>query len=112
MRAGKTCDGTGSDSGDSIRDAGATGKHMSAGSLIHGTMSLDHSVNLDTGNRWSAYKHLYKVLSHVVTGRSGGDLTELESILRKHKPDFISLMKNPVSFFPDLKNGIIFAYLP
>ena len=72
--------------------------HMSVRVPNDGIMSVDHSVNLDTGNRWSAYKRLYKVLSNVVSGSSGGDTSELESILRKHKPDFISLMKNPVSF--------------
>ena len=61
-------------------------------------MSADdsqHVVNLATGNRWSAYKHLYKVLSSVVAG--GKETSELESILRRHKPDFVSLMQNPVS---------------
>lgn len=60
-------------------------------------MSVDHSVNLDTGNRWSSFKHLHKVLGHVVGAKGGGETSELESILRKHKPDFISLMTNPVS---------------
>lgn len=93
------------------RRAGATGSrtHMSARLSNDGTPQMDESVDLDTGNRWSAYKRLYKVISSVINGGSVGETGELESVLRKHKPDFISLLKNPVSFpisccgpFPDI----------
>lgn len=65
--------------------------------MIDGIMSsTGSSVDLDAGNRWSAFKHLHKVITGSLCGGDAADRSELESVLRKHKADFLSLLKNPV----------------
>lgn len=44
---------------------------------------------------WTPYKHLQKVVESNLGGQSQ-DLATLEMMLRKHKPNFINLLKNSV----------------
>nr|XP_054774519.1 nuclear pore complex protein Nup205-like [Lytechinus pictus] len=57
------------------------------------------SLNLSicfTGSRiWGPYKELYHTVSLIVSKRCPDPYQELDSIIRKHKPDFVALLKNP-----------------
>lgn len=60
----------------------------------------NHSIlkhPLDHKNRWSSFKLLNNVVNSAIQSRSNFALNELEALLQKHKPDFLSLSKNPVS---------------
>jgi nuclear pore complex protein Nup205 len=49
---------------------------------------------------WTPFKELQAVVQAVVSRPVQGALKQVESILRKHKQNFITLLKNPVrSFF-------------
>ncbi|XP_072164969.1 nuclear pore complex protein Nup205-like [Diadema setosum] len=57
-------------------------------------MAEHMAVNL--GSRlWGPYKELYHTISLVVSKRCPDPYQELEAVLRKHKPDLVSLLKNP-----------------
>lgn len=57
----------------------------------------ESAVNLDQTNRWSVYKNLLKVVNRAVSSKDVDDINDLESALRKHRADFLTLLKNPVS---------------
>ena len=48
------------------------------------------------GGVWAPYKELASTVNAAILGRDEGVYYSLDSILTKHKPDFISLLKNPV----------------
>ena len=51
-----------------------------------------------SGSRlWGPYKELYHTISLIASKRCPDPYQELEAVIRKHKPDFIALLKNPVS---------------
>ena len=51
-----------------------------------------------TGARlWTPYRALYDVVVAAVFKHQPGSVHDLEMALRKHKPDFISLLKTPVT---------------
>ncbi|XP_071502201.1 nuclear pore complex protein Nup205-like [Diadema antillarum] len=57
-------------------------------------MAEHMAVNL--GSRlWGPYKELYHTISLIVSKRCPDPYQELEAVLRKHKPDLVSLLKNP-----------------
>eukprot|EP00057_Strongylocentrotus_purpuratus_P025366 XP_011679840.1 PREDICTED: nuclear pore complex protein Nup205 [Strongylocentrotus purpuratus] len=52
------------------------------------------AVNL--GSRiWGPYKELYHTVSLIVSKRCPDPYQELDALIRKHKPDFVALLKNP-----------------
>ncbi|GFN90055.1 nuclear pore complex protein nup205-like [Plakobranchus ocellatus] len=56
----------------------------------------DMAVNLSDGARvWAPFRELHDVVEMAVTRRVPGAVHDLEVALRKHKPDFISLLKKP-----------------
>ncbi|XP_055844433.1 nuclear pore complex protein Nup205 [Episyrphus balteatus] len=44
---------------------------------------------------WTPYKHLYKVIENSIANPSKLIIPELESVLRKHKQNFTSILRNP-----------------
>ena len=46
---------------------------------------------------WSPFKELYHVVETALYKKQPDAVHDLEVVLRKHKPDFISLLTNPVS---------------
>ena len=48
-------------------------------------------------NLWSPFKELYITVNAALSNKLPDAYYELENVLRKHKPDFISLLQNPVS---------------
>lgn len=49
---------------------------------------------------WTPFKHLQSVVeAHFCDGGSELGLSELEVVLRRHKQNFSTLLKNPVSYF-------------
>jgi len=49
-----------------------------------------------SGGLWAPYKELAGTVNAAVISSDGGSVDELQEVLQKHKPDFISLLKNPV----------------
>lgn len=47
---------------------------------------------------WAPYRALQDVVNAAIHKREAGSIHDLELALRRHKPDFISLLKVPVSF--------------
>lgn len=45
---------------------------------------------------WAAYKELANVVNQAILKKQPDAFYSLEAILKKHKPDFISLLQNPV----------------
>lgn len=46
---------------------------------------------------WSPYKELLRIVESALLRKQSDAIQDLELALRKHKPDFISLLLNPVS---------------
>lgn len=46
---------------------------------------------------WAPFKELASVVNQAILKRQSDAFYNLEAILKKHKTDFISLLKNPVS---------------
>ena len=46
---------------------------------------------------WAPFKELASVVHTAIAQRQSEAFYSLETILKKHKPDFLSLLKNPVS---------------
>ena len=55
-------------------------------------------VHVIAARMWSPYKELYHVVDSAICRKQADAIQELEIVLRKHKPDFISLLQNPVSY--------------
>lgn len=49
------------------------------------------------GGMWAPFKELVKVINAAILKKEPNAYYSLEAELKKHKPDFISLLKNPVS---------------
>ena len=49
-----------------------------------------------SGGIWAPFKELASVVNQAVLKKQPDAFYSLEAILKKHKPDFISLLKNPV----------------
>ena len=49
-----------------------------------------------SGGIWAPYKELASVVNHAILKKQPDAFYSLEAILKKHKTDFISLLKNPV----------------
>lgn len=49
------------------------------------------------GGVWAPYKELAGVVNSAIMNQQPDAYYALEAILKKHKPDFVSLLKNPVS---------------
>ncbi|CAG2064678.1 unnamed protein product, partial [Timema podura] len=45
---------------------------------------------------WTPFKELQSVVDAVLAKPAPGALTQLKQVLRKHKQNFITLLKNPV----------------
>jgi len=50
------------------------------------------------GGMWAPFKELVGVINAAVLNKDPNAYYSLEAELKKHKPDFISLLKNPVSW--------------
>ncbi len=50
-----------------------------------------------SGGVWAPYKELAGTVNDAIVGKQDNVYYSLEAVLQKHKPDFISLLKNPVS---------------
>jgi len=48
---------------------------------------------------WLPFKELASVISSAILHKKPDTYYTLEAILKKHKPDFISLLQNPVGSF-------------
>jgi hypothetical protein len=48
---------------------------------------------------WTPYKELQTIVEAVVSRPVQGVLKQVEGVLRKHKQNFITLLKNPVRIF-------------
>ena len=48
---------------------------------------------------WVPFKELHQIVTAAIQKKQPDAIQDLESLLRKHKPDFISLLKNPVSYY-------------
>ena len=46
---------------------------------------------------WSSFKELNRTVELAIQRRQQDAIQDLEVVLRKHKPDFVSLLQNPVS---------------
>jgi hypothetical protein len=51
-----------------------------------------------SGGVWAPFKELVRVVNDAILRKEPSAYFKLESELKKHKPDFLSLLKNPVSF--------------
>lgn len=51
-----------------------------------------------SGGVWAPFKELSTVVHSAIALKQSQSYYQLEGILKKHKPDFISLLKNPVGF--------------
>ena len=49
-----------------------------------------------SGGIWAPYKELASVINQAISKKQADAFYSLEAILKKHKTDFISLLKNPV----------------
>ena len=49
-----------------------------------------------SGGIWAPYKELASVVNQAILKKQPDAFYSLEAILKKHKTDFISLLKNPV----------------
>lgn len=47
---------------------------------------------------WTPFKELYDAVDTVLLKKQMESLHDLEVILRRHKPDFLTLLKSPVGF--------------
>ena len=52
------------------------------------------------GGMWTPFKELSRVINAVILKKEPNAYYRLEVELKKHKPDFTSLLKNPVSAPP------------
>lgn len=50
-----------------------------------------------SGGVWAPYKELAGTVNSAILGKEPDAYYTLDTILTKHKPDFISLLKNPVN---------------
>jgi hypothetical protein len=48
---------------------------------------------------WTPFKELQTIVEAVVSRPVQGVLKQVEGVLRKHKQNFITLLKNPVRIF-------------
>jgi len=48
---------------------------------------------------WSPYKELQYTVESTIQKKQSDAVQDLESSLRKHKADFISLLQNPVNWY-------------
>ena len=46
---------------------------------------------------WTPFKELHHTVESAVLRKQPDAMQDLEKILKKHKPDFLSLLQNPVS---------------
>jgi hypothetical protein len=51
---------------------------------------------VEHGDMWTPYKELQSIIEAVVSRPVQGVLKQVEGVLRKHKQNFITLLKNPV----------------
>lgn len=49
------------------------------------------------GGMWAPFKEVVRVVNDAILRKEPSAFYKLESELKKHKPDFLSLLKNPVS---------------
>lgn len=49
-----------------------------------------------SGGVWAPYKELASTVNAAILGKEPDAYYALEAMLKKHKPDFISLLNNPV----------------
>lgn len=75
----------------------ATDSIVHLGKYVLKIATIINNFDSDQGNRWSSLKHLDKVVQAAISTRCSKDVGELEVLIRKFKPDFLSLLKNPVS---------------
>lgn len=52
---------------------------------------------LGLGNHWSSFKNLNSVIINATVNKSVDCIYDLENLLKQHKPDFFSLLKQLVS---------------
>lgn len=50
-----------------------------------------------SGSVWAPFKELGRVVNAAILKKDPNAYYNLETELKKHKPDFLSLLKNPVS---------------
>lgn len=51
-----------------------------------------------TDDMWTPYKHLYKVVDSFLSSKTNEtSISNLDYKLRKHKQNFLNLLRNPVS---------------
>lgn len=62
---------------------------------------------LQRAGSWGPVKELALVVNNAVHRRLPGAYHDLEIALKKHKPEFLSLLKNPVSSSENIKNYIL-----
>ena len=54
-------------------------------------------ISVAAARVWSPYKELHHTIESAIVRKSPDAIQDLEVVLRKHKPDFISLLSTPVS---------------
>lgn len=68
--------------------------------LNHLLLLFRLSFDLDCGNYWSSLKKLNQLIAKVVLTQSSESLYDLDILLKRHKPDLLSLLKNEVLLAP------------
>ncbi len=78
---------------------------------MHLTMFVENDL-LSAGARvWAPYKELYHTVESATVRQQADAIQDLEVALRQHKPDFISLLQNPVSVVYMCFSSILFLLL-
>ncbi|XP_064397234.1 nuclear pore complex protein Nup205-like isoform X2 [Halichondria panicea] len=74
---------------------------------------------MSAGGVWAPYKELAGTVNAAIVGKQDNVYYSLEAVLQKHKPDFISLLKNPPKNVSDrqlvlksVKDGLSLPTLP
>ena len=71
----------------------------------------------DMAGVWAPFKELERVVHSAISQKQPEAYYHLENILKKHKPDFVSLLQNPVSLLYTVglfrgRNFVDFAFVP
>ena len=58
-------------------------------------LPLDSAVNLDQSSRWLSFHPLLRVIESYMTSSNNRNAGQVEGLLRRHRTDFVTLLKNP-----------------
>ncbi|PRD32161.1 UNVERIFIED_CONTAM: nuclear pore complex protein [Trichonephila clavipes] len=63
-------------------------------------------LNLNDNTLWAPYKELFSVVYNAIAQKDSSAVQDLEVALKRHKPDFICLLRNPAVSHADLYQAI------